>query len=215
MKIIIIGAGGHARVVNEVLRHYHDKNIEVLSFIDNLPNKTGEEIMGIPVKGDHSIIPNLIKEEGINGYIVAIGDNSIRTQYFDDIMAMGIEPINAIHPNAHISYDAKINKGVVIATGSTIATKAEIGNNSIINTGAIIEHETIIEDNVHVASGSVIAGRVKVKKGSFIGAGSVIKEYITIGENAIIGAGSIVLNDIPDNVTAVGAPAKVIKTNCH
>lgn len=213
MKIIVIGAGGHARVVYEILRHYRDKNVEVFSFIDNVANTTDEKIMGIPVTGDHSVLPCLIKDNKINGYIVAVGDNNIRSRYFDDLMHLGLDPINAIHPKAHIAYQAVIEKGVVISTGSTISTKAKIGNNSIINTGAIIEHESIIGDNVHIAPGTVVAGRVEVKDGAFVGAGSVVKEYIHIGKNSVIGAGSVVLDDIPDNVTAVGVPAKIIKKN--
>lgn len=208
MKIAIIGAGGHARVVYEILRH--DNNMEIAAFVDNVVRGSEEKIMGIPVVGDHSILPKLIKE-GIKGYIIGVGDNKIRMQHFNKILNMGLEPINAVHPTAHIAYNAKIGKGVVIATGATIATGVIIGNNTIINTGSIIEHEDIIEDHVHIAPGTVLAGRVTVKEGAFIGAGSVVKEYVTIGENATIGAGSVVLEDVPDNAVAVGAPAKVIK----
>lgn len=208
MKVAIIGAGGHARVVYEILRH--DKNMEVTAFVDSVLRGADEKIMGISVVGDHSVLPNLIKE-GVKGFIVAVGDNEIRKQHFLNIQNMGLEPINAVHPTAHIAYNAKIGTGVVIATAATIVTGAKIGNNTIINTGAIIEHEDIIEENVHIGPGTSIAGRVTVKKGTFVGIGCTIKEYITIGKNAVIGAGSIVLKDIPDNAVAVGAPAKVIK----
>lgn len=208
MKIVIIGAGGHARVVYEVLRH--DKNMEVAAFVDNAVRGSEEKIMGIPVVGDHSVLPKLVKK-GIKGYIIAVGDNKIRMQHFNKLKNMGLEPINAIHPTAHIAYNAKIGRGVIIATGSTIATSVEIGNNVIVNTGAIIEHEDVLESHVHISPGTVLAGRVTVEEGAFIGAGVVVKEYITIGENATIGAGSVVLENIPDNVVAVGAPAKVIK----
>lgn len=209
MKIVIIGAGGQARVVYEILRY--NRNMEIFAFIDNIIKGSEEKIMGIQVLGDHSILPKLIKE-GVKGYIVAVGDNRIRMQYFNKFLNMDLIPINAIHPTAHITYNAKIGKGVVISTGATIATGTTIGDNVIINTGAIIEHEDVIGDHVHIAPGVVLAGRITIKENSFIGAGSVIKEYITIGENTIIGAGSIVLQDIPDNVVAAGTPAKVIKT---
>lgn len=208
MKIVIIGAGGQARVVYEILRY--NRNMEIFAFIDNIIKGSEEKIMGIQVLGDHSILPKLIKE-GVKGYIVAVGDNRIRMQHFNKLLNMDLIPINAIHPTAHIAYNAKIGKGVVISTGATIATGTTIGDNVIINTGAIIEHEDVIEDHVHIAPGTVLAGRITVKEGAFIGAGSVVKEYITIGKNTIIGAGSIVLEDIPDNVVAVGTPAKVIK----
>ncbi len=212
MKTVIIGAGGHARAILDILSY--DKNIEVVALIDNFistPTKS-EIIMGIPVYGDHSVLTELFGS-GIKAAIIGIGKNDIRKEYFNKIKSMNIELINAIHPTSNIAHGVKIGKGIVISANSTISTGVSIGNNTIINTGAIIEHESIIEDNVHISSGCVIAGRVKIKEGTFVGAGSVVKDSITIGKNVIIGAGSVVLKDIPDNTVAVGTPAKVIKTN--
>lgn len=208
MKIAIIGAGGEARVIFEILNY--DWNIEVIAFVDNVIRGSDEKIMGIPVMGDHSVLPKLFRK-GVKGAIIGVGDNIIRKAHFEKIENMGVELVTAIHPTAHIAHNAKIGRGVVIVTGATIATGVEIGNNVIVNTGAIIEHEDILEDHVHIAPGTVLAGRVTVKEGAFIGAGTVVKEYVTIGENATIGAGSVVLKDVPDNAVAVGTPAKVIK----
>ncbi len=208
MKTIIIGCGGHARVILDILNY--DRNIEVVALIDNVIPGSPEKIMGIPVYGDHSVLPELFNT-GVKAVIIGIGKNNIRKEYFEQIKNTGIVIINAIHPTANIAHNVKIGKGVVIAANATVSTNVEIGANTIINTGTIIEHEDIIESHVHISSGTVLAGRVKVKEGAFIGAGSVIKEYITIGKNVIIGAGSVVLKDIPDNTVAVGAPAKVIK----
>ena len=210
MKTVIIGAGGHARVIYEILNY--DRNIEIVAFVDNVIRGSDEKIMGIPVLGDHSILPKLLKS-GVKCAIIGVGDNKIRKDHFENIRNIGLEMVSAIHPTAHITHNAKIGKGVVIVTGATIGTGVEIGNNVIINTGVIIEHEDVLEDHVHIASGTVLAGRVTVKEGAFIGAGCVIKENVTIGENAIIGAGSVVLDDIPDNAVAVGCPTKVIKIN--
>lgn len=208
MKTVIIGAGGHARVIFEILSY--DRNIEVVAFVDSVIRGSDENIMGIHVLGDYSVLHKLFKG-GVKGAIIGVGDNNIRKAHFEKIGNMGVELVTAIHPTVHIAHNAKIRKGVVIVTGATIATGVEIGDNVIVNTGAIIEHEDVLEDHVHIAPGTVLAGRVTVKEGAFIGAGSVVKEYVTIGENATIGAGSVVLEDIPDNAVAVGSPAKVIR----
>ena len=208
MKIAIIGAGGQARIVYEILSY--DRNIEVMAFVDNVIHGNDEQIMGIPVLGDHSVLPKLIKN-GVTGATIAVGDNEIRVAHFEKLKGMGLELVNAIHPTAYIAQSAKVGDGATIAMGAIISTGAIIGSNVIINTGAIIDHEGEIEDHVHVGPGCSIAGRVTIKRGAFIGIGSVVKEYLTIGENAIIGAGSVVLEDMPDNVVAVGAPAKVVK----
>ena len=209
MKIVIIGAGGQARIVCEILSF--DANIEVVAFVDSVAHEAGDEfIMGIPVMGDHSVLTELIKK-GVSGSVIAVGDNEIRALRYEEMRGLGIEMVNAIHPSATIAPSVKIGRGVTIAMGAIISTETRIGNNVIVNTGAIIDHENEIADHVHIGPGCSTAGRVTIKRGTFIGIGSVVKEYLTIGENTIIGAGSIVLEDIPDNVVAVGKPARIIK----
>ena len=208
IKVVIIGAGGHARAVYEILMH--DLNIEVVGFVDNVADTPGEIIMDLPIVGDHSVLPGLL-EEGVLGAVIGIGDNKLRRSYFEAIKNIGFVPVNALHPTAHIAHNVRIGRGVVIGTGTTVCTGARIGDNVIINTGAIIEHESIIGDDVHIAPGSSIAGRVAINRGAFVGIGSVIKEYVTIGENAIIGAGSVVLENIPDDAVAGGSPARIVR----
>lgn len=208
MKIVVIGAGGQARVVYEILSL--DRNAEVVAFIDNVVHGSDEEIMGISVLGDHSVLPGLITD-GVKGAIIAIGDNETRAERYRELESMGIEMVNAIHPTSYIASSARLGKGVTVAIGAIIGTGTRIGNNAIINNGAIVDHENVIGDHVHIAPGCSLAGRVTVKRGTLIGIGSVITPYLTIGENVTIGAGSVVLEDIPDNVIAAGTPAKVIK----
>jgi sugar O-acyltransferase (sialic acid O-acetyltransferase NeuD family) len=209
MKVAIIGAGGQARIVYEILSY--DRNIEIVAFVDNVVPEHKEYIMGIPVIGDHVMVTKLI-QEGLKGVVIGVGDNDIRAAHFEKFSKMGLELINAIHPTAVIAPSVKIGKGVTIAMGACISTGARIGNNTIINTRATVDHENIVEDHAHVGPGCAIAGRVTIKRGAFIGIGSVVKEYTTIGERTIVGAGSVVLEDLPDNVVAVGTPAKVIKS---
>lgn len=208
MKIVIIGAGGQARIVYEILSF--DRNVEVVAFVDTVVHGSDEQIMGVPLIGDHSVLPKLIKD-GVKGAIIAIGDNKVRAERFDEISDMGLEPVSAIHPTSYIAPSARLGRGVTVAIGAIIGTCTRIGNNVIINNGAVVDHENEIEDSVHIAPRCCLAGRVTVKRGTLIGIGSVVAQYLTIGENVTIGAGSVVLEGIPDNVVAVGAPAKVIK----
>ena len=210
MKIVIVGAGGQARVVHEICSL--NRNLEVVAFVDNKAPESEEFIRNVPVVGDHSVLPKLIKN-GVRGVIIAIGDNTIRATYFEKFRGMGLEMVNAIHPSSFIANNVEIASGVTICIGSIIATEAIIGNNVIINTGATIDHENKVGDHASIGPRCAVAGRVIIKKGAYLGIGSTVKEYVTIGKNAIIGAGSVVLEDIPDNVVAVGIPAKVIKTN--
>jgi sugar O-acyltransferase (sialic acid O-acetyltransferase NeuD family) len=212
LKIGVIGAGGQARVVSEIL-HY-DAATEILAYVDRQSGEKSEEIDGISVLGevlgDHSVLMELMLK-GMEGFIVAVGDNQVRMDHFNKCLELGIKPVNAIHPGARIAHNSKLGKGDTIAVGAIICSQANIGNNVIINTGVIIDHECIIADHVHIAPGTIVAGRTEIGRGSFIGAGTVVIDKIQIGKNVTIGAGSVVLQNIPDNRVAVGAPAKIIR----
>lgn len=206
-RMIIIGAGGHARVVSSILNY--TSSIEIVGFLDNVSTTRGECIGQHNVLGDHSLIPSLY-EDNVRHAIVAIGNNQIRAEYFNGLTKQGFTLVNAIHPRALLETETKLGSGNVISMGALVCCNTRIGDNCIINTGAIIDHETQIDDHVHVAPGVKIAGRVHIKHHSFIGIGATIKDYITIGKNVTIGAGAVVVNDMPDNAVAVGVPAKPI-----
>ena len=211
MKVVVIGAGGHARTVASILRCYPD--IDIDCFIDKEVRFEGEMISGapvIPVMDNSSILPDLLKK-GINSAIISVGDNFQRERHFAQLSTFGFDMINAIHPSARIANDATIGKGVVISTGVIVCTLVSIGDNTIISSGSIIEHEGRLGENVFVSNGVNVAGRVTIGRNSFIGIGSTVIESIAIGENVVVGAGSVVLGDIPDNSVVAGVPAKVIR----
>ena len=208
MKVLIVGAGGQARVVYDIISY--DRSFEVIGFTDIVLRRPDEKIFGKPVLGKHEIWPELYNK-GIKAAIVAIGDNNIRARHFRKLKRLGFELINAIHPNSSIAPSAKTGKGVVVSAGAIINTNARIGNNCIVNTGAVVEHECVVANHVHIAPRVCVAGRTRIGEKSFIGIGSVVKEYLTIGRNVVIGAGSVVLGDVPDNVMVAGIPAVVKK----
>jgi len=210
MKILIFGAGGQGRVVLDILKQ--SQQYEIVGFVDSNKTLHGKIIDGLPVLGDISILSHLYKEM-TKGAIIAIGDNRVRKELAKTVKENEFCLINAIHPDSSIAQNAQIGEGVAIAAGSIICAHAKIGNNAIINTGAIIEHECVIGDNVHIAPGVKIAGGTLVDDGTYIGIGSTIVEYLKIGKDSVIGAGSVIIEDVPDNVTVVGVPGKVIKTN--
>lgn len=209
IKVVVIGAGGQARVVGSILRL--DPKIEIVAYLSDSKRSKNEKIFGKAVKKRLWI--NRLLDENVNKTIIALGDNRLREKLFNEMVARGFDFITAIHPTANISPDSTVGKGSVVAQGAIICTCARIGDNSIINSGAIVEHEDIIGKNVHVGPGVKLAGRVKIGDNSFVGIGAIVKDYITIGKNVIIGAGSVVIDDIEDNTVVAGVPAKVIKKN--
>ena len=208
MKIVIVGAGGHGRVLLDILRHNHQ--FEIAGFLDSNTALHRKIMDGLEILGDISLIPRFA-ELGIGGAIIAIGDNRIRNAYAEAFDNAAVSLVSAIHPSANIAETAQIGKNVVIAAGANVCTLVKVEDSTILNTGCIIDHESVIHHAVHICPGVRIAGHVTVKPFAFVGIGATIIQGITIGQAAIIGAGAVVVRDVPDFSTVVGIPAHVIK----
>jgi UDP-perosamine 4-acetyltransferase len=210
MQVVIIGAGGHGKVVLDILRA--QGKYEPIGFIDADTRLTGTKISGLPVLGPTNILPKL-RQQKITHAIIAIGDNQTRRRYAAAVEGEGFELASAIHPTAFVSQTARLGKNVVICPNASVITEARISDMVIINTGAIIEHECEIAEAVHVAPGACLAGRVRVGACAFIGIGAQVIQCLAIGEGATVGAGAVVLADVADSATVVGVPARVVKVS--
>ena len=208
MDAVIIGAGGHGRVVLDILRA--EGRYNVVGFLDADPTLAGSTVGGLPVLGRVNQFPRL-KADRVKAAIVAIGESRARRRYAQLILDNGFELISTRHPSAVVSPSAAIGRNVVIAPGAIIGPEVRIGDSAIINTASIIEHECQIGPGAHICPAAAMAGRVKIGAGAFIGLGSRIIQCLAIGDDAIIGAGAVVITDIPSGATAVGVPAKVVR----
>lgn len=207
-QIVIIGAGGHARVIYTILKTSHQYNIQ--GFLDKRQESIGEVI------GEHEVIGcyrdfSEIRNRGVCNAAIGIGDNAIRNRIANSLLACGFQLPVLTHHSAKIDYDTSIGAGTIIALGATIGCLAKVGPYSIINTGTTIDHECIIGRSVHIAPGSHIAGKVEIGDGTFIGIGTSIADNIKIGKGVVVGAGSVVLDPIPDHTLAVGSPARIVR----
>lgn len=201
--VIIIGAGGHAKVIADIIYKSGDNLIGFLD--DNLANKGKEIYLGKKVLGTTKDIENYNK----NYFVIGIGNNSIRKKINNE---NNLKLYTAIHPSAIIAQDVKIGTGSVIMAGVVINPGTVIGKNCIINTCSSLDHDNLLEDYVHISPGAHLAGTVSVKEKTWIGAGSTIINNITINQNNIIGAGSVVIKNIEEeNGTYVGVPVRKIK----
>jgi sugar O-acyltransferase (sialic acid O-acetyltransferase NeuD family) len=208
MQVVIIGAGGHGKVVLDIIRA--EGRYEPVGFIDADTRLTGTRVGGLPVIGPMNVLPKL-RQQKVAHAIVAIGDNRTRLRYADAVEGEGIELINAIHPSAFVSTTALLGRNVVVCPNASVITEARVRHAAIINTGAIVEHECDIGEAVHVAPGACVAGRARVGAFAFIGIGAQIIQCLAVGDGATVGAGSVVLEDVPDGATVVGVPARVVK----
>ena len=197
MNIIIIGAGGHSKVIIDIIRELG--NYSIVGIYDD--NKTGY-FSGIKIIGKIAEIDNKKNEY----FIIGIGNDKIRKNIAEEYNQLKWATL--IHPKTIIAKTATIKEGSVVCAGAIIQTEVEVGKHCIINTNCSIDHESTIGDYCSICPSSTICGQVKVGESSFIGANSTIIQTIEIGKECIIGAGSVVIRNIPNNSKAVGNPAR-------
>lgn len=210
-EVIGLGAGGHAKVVVEILRLNNE--IKVIGLLEDSDDKVGTELAGVAILGKESLLPDLFARGVLHAFIGVgtTGHGNRRPMLYKNLRGLGFNIISAIHPTAIISASAQLGSGPTIMAGAVVSSEVRIGDNVIVNTGAIVDHDCVIGDHSHIATGACLSGGVRVGDGTLIGAGAVVRQYISIGKNSIVGAGAVVVNDIPDNVVVIGIPAKVYK----
>lgn len=210
-KVIGLGAGGHAKVVIEILRLVGD--YELVGLLDSDRALHGTLVESVAVIGDDDQLVALY-DQGIRHAFIGVGsagDLGPRRRLYEKVRSLGFEVIRAVHPSAVIAASAQLGHGPTVMAGAVINPAARLGDNVIVNTGAIVEHDCVLEDHVHVATGAHLAGTVHVGQGSHIGLGASVRQGIRIGRESVVGAGSVVVDDVPDRVVVVGVPAKILR----
>lgn len=198
--LIIIGAGGHGRVIADIAQKLG--TYETISFLDDGDAK---ETMGLPIVGKASDVEKYVDTADI---FVAIGNNKVRGEFIERLLAMGANVPTLIHPSAIIGACVEIGVGTAIMAGAVINPCSKLGKGVIINTCSSIDHDCIVGDYTHISVGVHLAGTIKVGKHSWIGIGAAIKNNTNICENCMVGAGAVVVKDILESGTYIGVPAK-------
>lgn len=203
--VIVIGAGGHAKVVIELLRQ---GGAGVAYCISN--DSVQQECLGVPVLAGDAWLKTL-RSEGYHRAFIAIGANRVRLSMEFILKKYQFELVNAISPYAIISPSVKMGVGVAVMAGAIINAEAVIGDLVIVNTGATVDHDCRIGRVAHIAPRCALAGEVTVGDGGFMGIGSCAKPSVTVGKWSSVGSGAVVINDIPDGVVAFGVPARPVR----
>ena len=206
-KIFLIGSGGHAKVLIDILSNQGIKIDAVVSPELDLSNKIFKNIMHLT---DDKVF-NYSSDEIIllNG-IGSIPGNPLRNLMFKKFRDHSYEFLTIKAKTSIVSNSCNLGRGVQIMPGAIINADVTIGENTIINSGVIIEHDCIIGNNNHIAPGAVICGQTRTEKNVHIGTGASVIQTVTIGENSVVGAGSSITKDVEKNTKCI--PAAVTKS---
>ncbi len=204
--IIIVGYGGHASVLVEILI---GQGREIVGYTDV---KEVEIVKDLKYLGTDNVVKYNYNANDIE-LVVGVGivrASLKRKEIFDYFHNEGFTFATVIHPAAIISPSVYIEEGVQIMAGAILQTNVKIGANTIINTASVIEHNCEIAEQSHICPRSVLSGGVMVGVGSLVGVGSIIKQDVVIGNQVTIGAGSVVIRNVNDRKTVYGVPAKEV-----
>ena len=196
-KILLIGAGGHARSCIDVIETAGQ--FEIAGLVEKDESMTNANL-GYPIIGTDDNLDNLrINYDYALITVGQIKSPKIRIKLYQLLKELDFTLPAIISPKAYVSKHAQVGDGSIIMNGAIVNANAKIGINCIINNMSLIEHDAVIGDHCHIATGAIINGEVFVGNETFIGSGTVTKQAISIGKNCVIGAGVVLKNDIESN----------------
>ena len=205
--IVVLGAGGHAKVVIEILEAVGGWKIEGLISDKADPTRT---VAGYHIIGGDADWARII-DSGITHAAMGLGgwtDNQARWDLFERAAAAGFQLVSAVHPSAIVSPSVRIGEGSMVSPGAILHAEVEIGRNTIILPGSTIDHETVIGDHVLVATGVTVGAQVEIGNGAFLAISSAVTSRTRIGAGALVAAGAVVIADVEAATTVFGIPAK-------
>lgn len=204
-RILLLGAGGHASVLHDLLLAL---GLPPHGVIDRKLN-AGDLWEGLPVLGDDDLLSTLPPEEYVlvNG-LGASPDCAPRNALYARFAGEGFSFLSPAHPSAVLAHNIALRAGCQIMAGAVLQSGVEVGENSVINTRASIDHHCRIGPGAFISPGAVLCGGVTVEDGAFIGAGAVLLPGVRVGERAVVGAGAVVLRNVLRDSKVAGNPAR-------
>lgn len=208
LPVIILGAGGHAKVLVDALQL---AAVKIVGIVDTDAGTHGTSLLGVRVLGGEEVLPlHDPKQVRLVNGLGSVGLPEKRRQLFESFRKRGYTFQSVLHPSAVIGSGVILGEGAQIMAGAVVQTGARIGMNVILNTGVRVDHDCVVGAHAHLAPGAILCGGVRVGDASHVGAGATVIQEVVVGAGCLIGAGALVLADVPAGVTAVGVPARSI-----
>jgi sugar O-acyltransferase (sialic acid O-acetyltransferase NeuD family) len=200
--LVIVGAGGHGRVVLDATRAAAPAR--PVQVADDNPALAGREQLGIRIES----LSTLIQAGGPVEFHVAIGDNATRLAVARRLTGLGWRANTVIHPDATVASSASIAPGAFVAAGAIVAPGAVVGEHAIINHQAVVDHDVAVGAGAHVAPGAVLSGGAQLGASALLGASAVVLPLRAVGDHAVVGAGAMVTRNVPPGQVVLGMPAR-------
>jgi UDP-perosamine 4-acetyltransferase len=199
-RVLILGAGAHARAVADVARA---AGWTVAGFTDLAVDPSRPEVLG---RDDD--VPRLARRHRLDGVLVGVGNTALgrRAELFQAFRTLAAPPL--VHPRAVVARSASLEAGTVVFAGVVVGAAVTVGGNVVLYSGAVVEHDSVLGAHVYVAPGVVLSGSVTVEEGALLGAGAVAIPGVRIGAGAVVAAGAVVVDDVPAGTTVLGVPAR-------
>jgi acetyltransferase EpsM len=196
VRIVVIGGGGHARVLIEAIRAGSTAQ-ELLGFVDPQSCEETSRRLGVPRLGGYEAL------ERYGGALGVIGFAALETRSMREEAVRRLSPLlggwaTVVHSSAWVSPTA----------GAMVQTGARIGAHCVINTGAIVEHDAVLGEHAQLAPGATLGGAVRIGALAYIGLGAVVRDHTSIGAGATVGMGAVVVREVAAGARVMGVPAR-------
>ncbi len=204
-EIVIIGGGGHAKVIINTIKKLN--NYEILGYTDKVNKGI---LLGVKYLGDDSVLQDILKIQKNCQAVLGIGNVGVtykRQEIFIMLKKIGFELPVIISKSAIIEEEVSIGEGTTVLEDAVINSGSVIGKCVIINNGTVVDHDCIVNDFAHLTPKTRIGSGVTIGKNALIGSGAIIAHNVKVLDNCLIGAGAVLTNDTSIEGKYLGMPA--------
>lgn len=205
--ILVLGAGGHAKVVADLARVL---GLEVVGFLEESTERDGQPFFGSRVIDWDRYLGGPAPWAAAR-VALAVGDNLARARLHGLLAGRGREVATLVHPSSVVSRSAELGAGTVVFATAVVNAEARVGPGAIINTGAIVEHDAVIGDFAHLSPNATLGGGARLGARAHVGLGAVVLPRVEIGDDARVGAGAVVRSTVAPGLTVIGVPARPLR----
>ncbi len=205
--LVVVGIGGHARVVLDAIERHGDYRVLGL-LADPKTRGDAQHAYGYPILGGVEV---LSRPDTPRRAVVALGSGRARESWFSKLEQNDFDIVPIVHPAAHVGRDVALGAGAVVLAGAVINSGVTLGRGVLVRAGSTLDHNCLLEDFAHVAPGAHLAGDVRIGPRSHIGIGACVVPGIQIGADVLVGAGAVVTQSVPPGHTVVGTPGRTMR----